>query len=124
MSDSTPTHPTALFVLSSKPPFYRIDWTKNSIEPRQPMRAEDWQDIFAVIKERKITAINSAGLITDDDLRIISQLDQITSLNLDGSKGLTDKGLGYLADMPQLRELIMGGQVTDRSLETLGQLRE
>ena len=51
--------------------------------------------------------------------QIISQLDQITSLNLDGSKRLTDKGLRYLARMPQLRELILGGQITDRGLEAL-----
>ena len=51
--------------------------------------------------------------------QIISQLDQITSLNLDGSKRLTDKGLQYLARMPQLRELILGGQITDHGLEAL-----
>jgi hypothetical protein len=26
---------SAPFVLSSNPPFYRVDWTNNSIEPRQ-----------------------------------------------------------------------------------------
>src|SRR5689334_19487867 len=39
------------FVLSSKPPFYRIDWTTNSIEPRQPMSTKDWENVCAVIKE-------------------------------------------------------------------------
>ena len=115
---------SAPFVLSSKPPFYRIDWANNSIEPRQPMSSKDWENICAVIRELGLTALNSAGLIGDSDLQIISQLDQITSLNLDGSKRLTDKGLLYLARMPQLRELILGGQVTDRALEVLDQLRE
>jgi hypothetical protein len=59
----------------------------------------------------------------DDDLEIISQADQITSLNLNGSKHLTDKGLAYLARMPQLRELTLDGQITDRGLEVLSQLR-
>jgi hypothetical protein len=63
-------------------------------------------------------------MIGDDDLEIISQLDQITSLNLNGSKRLTDKGLQYLARMPQLRKLILGGQITDRGLEALAHLRE
>ena len=112
------------FVLSSKPPFYRIDWTNNSIEPRQPMRTKDWENICAVIRELGLTAINSGNLIGDDDLQIISQLDQVTSLNLDGSKRLTDKGMQYLARMPQLRELILGGQFTDRGLEALVHLRE
>jgi len=115
---------SAPFVLSSKPPFYRVDWTYNSIEPRQPMSKNDWENVCAVIKELGLTTINSGNLIGDDDLQIISQLDQITSLNLDGSKRLTDKGLRYLARMPQLRELILGGQITDRGLEALGHLRE
>ena len=115
---------SAPFVLSSKPPFYRIDWTTNSIEPRQPMSTKDWENVCAVIRELGITGIKSAGLIGDDDLQIISHLDQITSLNLDGSRRLTDKGLQNLARMPQLRELIMGGQISDLGLKPLDQLRE
>jgi len=115
---------SAPFVLSSKPPFYRIDWANNSIEPRQPMSAKDWENVCAVVKELGLTAIKSAGLIGDDDLQIISQLDQVTSLNLDGSKLLTDNGLAYLARMPQLRELVLGGHVTDDSLEVLRHLPE
>lgn len=115
---------SAPFVLSTKPPFYRIDWTNNSIEPRQPMSRSDWENVCAVIKDLGLTSINSANLIGDDDLEIISQLDQITSLNLDGSQRLTHKGLAYLARMPQLRELILGGQITDGGLEALVHLRE
>lgn len=115
---------SAPFVLSSKPPFYRINWNNNSIEPRQPMSARDWESVCAVTKELGLTAINSANLVGDDDLEIISRLDQITSLNLDGSKRLTDKGLRYLARMPQLRELVLGGSITDQGLEVLAQLRE
>ncbi len=115
---------SAPFILSSKPPFYRIDWTNNSIEPRQPMSRKDWEDVCVVIKELGLTAINSGNLIGDDDLEIISQLDQITSFNLDGSKRLTDKGLRYLARMPQLRELTLAGQITDEGLEALDHLRE
>jgi hypothetical protein len=115
---------SAPFVLSSKPPFYRIDWTNNTIEPRQPMSSKDWEHLCAVINDLGITGINSQGLVGDKDLEIISQLDQITSLNFDGAKRLTDKGIRYLADMPQLRKLILGGQITDRGLEVLGHLRE
>ncbi|HEX3187018.1 MAG TPA: hypothetical protein VHQ94_19630, partial [Pyrinomonadaceae bacterium] len=63
-------------------------------------------------------------LIGDDDLEIISRLDQVTSLNLDGSRRLTDKGLQHLARMPQLLTLIMGGQITDVGLKPLAHLRE
>lgn len=115
---------SAPFVLSSKPPFYRIDWTNNSIEPRQPMRPKDWEDVCAVIRELGLTTVNSGNLVGDDDLEIISQLDQITSIDLGGSQRLTEKGLPFLARMPQLRELTMGGQITDRGLEALAHLRE
>ena len=123
-SNETSDLHSAPFVLSTKPPYYLINWSNNSIEPRQPMSRKDWQNVCAVIKELGITAINSGNLIGDDDLEIISQLDQITSLNLDGSKRLTNKGVRYLARMPQLRELILGGQITDEGLEALGHLRE
>ncbi len=123
-SESAVDPHSAPYVLSTKPPFYRIDWARNSIEPRQPMRTKDWETIGAVIKELGLTGVNSASMIGDDDLEIISQLDQVTSLNLDGSKHLTDKGLQYLAHMPQLRELVMSGQITDRGLEPLAHLRE
>ncbi len=76
----------APFVLSSKPPFYRIDWSNNSIEPRQPMSTKDWENICAVVRELGLTSINSASMIGDEDLEIISQLDQITSLKLEGYK--------------------------------------
>jgi hypothetical protein len=115
---------SAPFVLSSRPPFYRIDWTNNSIEPRQPMSTKDWENVSEVIKDLGLTAVNSAGLIGDDDLQIISQLDQITSLNLDGSKRITDRGLKYLARMSQLRELVLSGQITDKGLEFLQHLQE
>jgi hypothetical protein len=115
---------SAPLVLSSRPPFYRIDWTNNSIEPRQPMSTKDWESVCEVIKELGLTAVNAANMIGDDDLAVISQLDQITSLNLDGSKRITDKGLQYLARMPQLRELTLSGQITDRGLESLQHLRE
>jgi hypothetical protein len=115
---------SAPVVLSSRPPFYRIDWTNNSIEPRQPMSTKDWVNVCGVIKELGLTAVHSASLIGDDDLAIISQLDQITSLNLDGSKRITDDGLRHLARMPQLRELNLTVQITDRGLESLQHLRE
>lgn len=115
---------SAPFVLSSRPPFYRIDWANNSIEPRQPMSTRDWENVCAVIKELGLTAVNAANLIGDDGLAVISKFNQITSLNLDGSKRVTDKGLKYLARMTELRELTLGGQITDHGLESLQHLRE
>ena len=40
------------------------------------------------------------------------------------SKRVTDKDLARLAQTPQLQELILDGQITDRGLDVLSQLRE
>lgn len=120
-------HSTAI-ALSTVPPFYRIDWTHKSIEPRQPMSNKDWEDLFAVVKEFGLTTINAMNQIADDDLEKLSQLDQVTSLDFSGSQFITDEGLQHLAHMPQLRELRLnyypGGVITDRGLEVLQNLRE
>ena len=119
---------SAPIVLSSTPPFYRIDWTHKSIEPRQPMSNKDWEDLFAVVKEFGLTTVNAMNQIGDDDLEKLSQLDHVTSLDFSGSQFITDKGLQQLAHMPQLRELRLnhypGGAITDRGLEVLQNLRE
>ena len=116
---------SAPVVLSSRPPLYRIEWANNSIEPRQPMSTKDWEDLSGIIKELGITTVKSGNMIGDDDLQIISQLDQITSLNLGGSKRITDAGLQHLAKMPQLCELNLsdpGGRITDCGLDVLQHL--
>jgi len=119
---------SASVVWSSRPPFYRIDWFKKSIEPRQPMSKKDWENVCAVIQELGLTAINANNMMGDEELEIVSHLEQLTSLNLGGSKRITDKGLQCLARMPQLRELNLseypGGLITDAGLESLRHLRE
>lgn len=114
-------------VLSTTPPFYRIDWTHKSIEPRQPMSNKDWEELFAVVRDFGLTTVNAMNQISDDDLEKLSQLDHVTSLDLSGSQ-ITDRGLQHLAHMPQLRELRLnhypGGGITDRGLEVLQNLRE
>jgi hypothetical protein len=119
---------SAPVVLSTTPPFFRIDWTNNSIEPCQPMSNKDWEDLFAVVRELKLTAIQSNNMMGDEDLEKLSQIDHVTSLHLSGSQFITDKGLEHIARMPQLRELRLshypGGGVTDRGLEALQHLRE
>jgi Leucine Rich Repeat (LRR) protein len=119
---------SAPVVLSTRPPFFRIDWTNNSIEPSQPMSNKDWENLFAVVKELKLTAVHSNNMMGDEDLEKLSQIDHVTSLQLSGSQFITDKGLEHIARMPQLRELRLshypGGGVTDRGLEALQHLRE
>jgi hypothetical protein len=114
--------------LSTRPPFYRIDWSTNTLEPRQPLTEKDWDDIIDVIREHGITGVRAGGQMTDAALERLSYVEHVTSLNFGGTRRLTDEGLGALSRMRQLQELDLsdypGGQLTDRGLEVLRDLRE
>ena len=57
------------------------------------------------MKERRITALDANGLMTDAVLARIADLDHVTTPRLGGSRQLTDDGLRHLARMPQLQHL-------------------
>jgi hypothetical protein len=117
---------TARHGLSTRPPFYSIDWSAKRIEPRQPLAEKDWDTIVDVMREHGLTSLSAREQMTDAVLERVSHLDQITSLNLGGSRRLTDDGLLHLARMPQLVELDLseypGGRLTDRGLQVLRHL--
>jgi hypothetical protein len=107
-------------------PAYAIDSKENRIAPRRRLSGDEWDDLFAVMKERRITALDAGGLMTDEAMARIATLDQVTSLSLGGSRSLTDDGLRHLARMPQLEQLDLseypGGRLTDRGLAVLRDL--
>jgi len=78
------------------------------------------------MSERGVTGIDANGFMTDAALKRIAELGMVTSLNLAGSRGLSDDGLQHLARMPQLETLNLseypGGKLTDRGLEVLRDL--
>ena len=117
---------SAAIGLSSTPPFYKIDWKNNTIEPRLLLSKKDWQVIFDVMNEHRITGLTANGQMTDAAMEGIARLDHVTRLRLGGSKRLTNDGLRHLARMPQLQELELseypGGRITDRGLEVLRHL--
>ena len=117
---------TAPHGLTTRPPFYKIDWNAKHLEPRQPLTENDWDMIIGVIREHGITSLSANGQMTDAALERVSHLDQVTCLHLGGSKRLTDDGLLHLARMPQLVELDLseypGGRLTDRGLRVLRHL--
>jgi hypothetical protein len=112
--------------LSTRPPFYRIDWRNNTLEPRQPLADRDWDAIIDVIREHGITSVNANGQMSDYALERLAHVKHVTRLNLGGSKRLSDEGLLRLARMPQLEELDLsdypGGRLTDGGLEVLRHL--
>ncbi|HEV8362748.1 MAG TPA: hypothetical protein VGQ52_04460 [Gemmatimonadaceae bacterium] len=116
---------SAALGLSSTPPFYRIDWKENAIELRPPLSDKDWDTIFAVMKEHRITKLRTNGLLTDSAAARLTRLDHVTALDLDGSRRLTDDGLLLLAQMPQLQELnVSGPGISDRGLAVLRNLTD
>jgi ankyrin repeat protein len=105
---------------------YAIDSRENRASPRRRMSAAEWDELIAVLKERRIPALDANGLMADAVLARIAELDHVTSLSLGGSRELTDDGLLHLARMPQLEHLDLseypGGKLTDRGLEVLRHL--
>ena len=111
--------------LSATPPFYRINWTDNWIEPRPPLTARDWDEIFEVMRDNGITGLRAAGPMTDTVLERLSELDLVTSLHLEGSRRVTDAGLHHVARMPRLERLnLTSCNITDEGLSVLRQLPE
>jgi hypothetical protein len=107
-------------------PAFSIDVNENRIGPQRTLTNGEWDRLIAVMKERGVTALDAAGLMTDDVLARVAALDHVTSLSLGGSRQLTDDGLRHLAQMPQLERLDLseypGGRLTDRGLEVLRHL--
>ena len=107
-------------------PAYEIDETENRIAPRRTLVPGEWDRFIDEMRERRVTAVDAQGLMTDEALGRIAELPHVTSLNLGGSRQLTDEGLQHLARMPQLESLDLseypGGKLTDRGLEVLRHL--
>ncbi len=117
---------SAPIFVSSRPPFYTIDWKENSLSARGPQTQKDWEEVFAIVEECGISDLHAGG-ITDGAMKGLAELECVTRLNVSGSKGLTDEGAQYLARMTQLVDLEMGGwhtPLSDRAFEPLRQLKQ
>ncbi len=105
---------------------YEVDGRQNRISPRRRLSGDEWDELIAVMKERRIASLDANGLMTDAMLARVAELDHVTRLSLGGSRELTDDGLLHLARMPQLEYLDLseypGGKLTDRGLEVLRHL--
>jgi len=101
--------------------FTRVDDT-----PVEPLRSRDWDEVIDAMRERRLTALNAGGQMTDALLARLSRLEHVTELDLSGSKELTDNGLRHLARLPHLRRLNLGGcgRISDAGLDVLRRLPE
>ena len=111
------------FFISSRPPFYQVDWQDNRLISRGPQTQKGWEAIFAVMKEHHITALRAEG-IPDAALEPLSRLGFLTHLAINSNR-LTDQGFQHLAHMQQLVDLEIGSSaITDRGLEALRYLTQ
>jgi hypothetical protein len=111
--------------LSATPPFFRIDWADNWIEPRPPLSDRDWDEIFEVMRDHRITGLRAAGQMNDAFLERLARLDHVTSVHLEGCRRVTDAGLAHLARMTRVERLnLTGCSITDQGLSILRQLPE
>jgi hypothetical protein len=96
----------------------------HAAESSRPLAAtRDWRAALAVIASTDSAALNAEGTMTDVMLGDVAGLETVVSLNLSGSKAVTDAGLRHLAALPNLRHLdLRGTAVTDRGLVVLGDL--
>jgi hypothetical protein len=98
-------------------PRYKIDSKDNSIAPSPPLSAREWDEIFEVMRDNGITGLRAAGQMTDATLERLAQLDLATSLDLAGSRRVTDAGLQHVARMPRVERLNLSGcDITDHGL--------
>ena len=88
----------------------------------------DWVDFEDKLPmgDYQVTDVNLATnlLVTDDGLRNLSGLSELTYLNLDSTK-ITDAGLEHLKDLVQLRRLgLYGTKITDVGIPYLKNMTE
>ena len=102
---------------------FEIDATDNAIAPRRRLNDAEWDRLVAIMQERRITTLDSNGLMTDDVIARVAGLAHVTGLLLGGSRQLTDAGLRHLSRMPQMQRLdLTGVKLTDAGLAVLSDL--
>lgn len=102
---------------------FRVAAKTRAAEPLGPVTARDWDEMFEAMAAHGITALRAGGQMTDAALERLAQRDLVTSLDLDGSRRVTDAGLRHLAAMPRLERLDLSGcAITDDGLAALRHL--
>lgn len=86
-------------------------------------RSRDWDEVVELVHDRGWRGLHACGQMTDAILERIAGALQLTTLDLGGSKGVSDAGMRHLAGLPNLRHLNLAGcRITDRGLDVLRQL--
>jgi hypothetical protein len=93
------------------------------LDSRPSAITRDWQTALRILGRTSAPALDARGQMTDAMLQEVTHVDRVTSLNLSGSKAVTDDGVRHLARLPNLRQLDLDGTaITDRGLAVLREL--
>lgn len=112
------TLPAIAGEVAAKP--VRLFSTEDTGEKRTVLQGLEWETVIETMQERQFSGLDAQGQMTDALLDRISRIELVTSLDLNGSKALTDRGLRCLQRMPQLLHLKLNGtEITDGGLEVL-----
>jgi hypothetical protein len=107
--------------MTAKP--VRVRSLDTPTESRPVAITRDWQAALRLLGRTSSPALDAEGQMTDPMLQQICGVEGVTSLNLAGSKTVTDEGIRYLARLPELRHLDLSGTaITDRGLAVLREL--
>jgi hypothetical protein len=94
-----------------------------AVESRPIAVTRDWQTALRILGRTSSPGLDAEGQMTDTMLPEVAKVESVTSLNLAGSKTVTDDGIRHIARLPNLRHLDLGGTaVTDRGLAVLREL--
>ena len=79
---------------------------KQRIAPRRHLSDNEWDELIAVMKERRIAALDADGLMTDAVLARVAELDHVTALEPRRlAAAHATRGCCTWRDMPQLQHL-------------------
>lgn len=82
-----------------------------------------WDEIVQLLAAHPSATLHAEGQMTDAALALVARVEQLTALDLSGSKELTDDGVRQLAGLRGLKHLDLSGTaITDRTLEVVGTL--
>ncbi len=81
---------------------------------------------IAIMAKMKLTSLDlSQNNITDEGLKEIATWTQLTSLELDWIKSISDNGIEAIAQLPNLNHLSLGGtDITDEALRSLTKTKQ
>jgi hypothetical protein len=104
-------------------PVRLVGSTGASEASRTIVQSREWDEILRHLAVHPTARLEASGTMTDTMLAEVSRVEGLTSLNLGGSKELTDDGIRHLARLPRLRHLdVSGTAITDRGLAVLRDL--